>query len=65
MRIKPFVLVPLAVFVIGCSRGKSTYYQGNQIEIISQSCNALSECQYKINYEGTELTVSESQIEWR
>jgi hypothetical protein len=57
--------VAFAIFLIACEPGKNPYYQDNLVEITDQDCNVLNECEYTIDFKGTELTVPESDIEWK
>jgi len=61
----PAVALGFLIFLIACGVGKNPYYQDNLVEITDQDCNVLDECKYTINFKGTELTVPESDIEWK
>jgi len=50
--------VVFAILLVACGAGKNPYYQDNLVEITDQDCNVLDECEYTIDFKGTELTVS-------
>lgn len=58
-------LLGLSLFLIACQAGKNPYYQDNLVEILDQECNLADICTYTIEYDGTELTVPEEDIEWK
>lgn len=54
-----------ALLLVACGAGKNPYYQDNLVEITDHDCNVLNECKYTIDFKGTELTVPESDVEWK